>query len=173
MFSDFFDDWSILDINEILLCVLIKCPLLKLIKIFFIIFKTSKFTDHLINKSSDSSLGIRTAVFVVVLFELCEIVGDSVELNGELVYFFSSKINSIWNLTFIHICSNIIDCFSALISFRKNYYKIFLVSFMLLLDRRELVIGGLLLEVVFAFVVILLFEFIILIDCRDLALAAL
>jgi hypothetical protein len=44
---------------------------------------------------------------------------------------------------------------------------------MLLLDRRELVIGGLLLEVVFAFVVILLFEFIILIDCRDLALAAL
>jgi hypothetical protein len=44
---------------------------------------------------------------------------------------------------------------------------------MLLLDRRELVIGGLLLEVVFAFVVILLFELIILIDCRDLALAAL
>ena len=170
MFSDFFNDWSIFNVNEILLSVLIKSSFLEFIEIFLVIFKSSKFWNHLINKSSDSSFSVRSAVLVVILFKLLEFLGDSLELNWEFINFFCSKVDGVWNFAFIHVCSDIIDCFSAFISFCKNYYKIFFVIFVFLLDGWELIGCSLLFEIVFEIVITLLFSIKILLNFLDLCL---
>ena len=136
MFSDFFNNWRILNICEIFLSILIKSTFLEFDEIFFIIFKSCKFINHLINKFSNSSFGVRVCIFIIILFKFLEFIANSFKLSCEFLNFFSSKIDSVRNFAFIHIGFDVINRFSAFICFSKNDCKIFLLILMLLLKIR-------------------------------------